>query len=318
MIVGAFAILALAALHRAQAQTTNATCLSTYAYLYNSRGQSPCLVAAYAGGACNVGTFNVPALALDYEYFGPDQGFGNNCLCSSILYSLLSACGVCQSHAIITWSRWKTNCTTVYLSVYPEDIPSGTAIPAWAYLDISTSDIFNPAAAQALQSSPESTASLSRVTQSASGANPTQNGSTSTKSSNTGAIAGGVVGGVAVVALAAILILFLIRQRNNKARGMMDPSKQHIGMHPETPVGEKLSFRGGGGYAGQQQHMGATQLTGSTVPTAPHQRLHDPSSPSTFSVGPAASTFASHQRGPPHSSGVALAVPGTYRGMPEL
>ncbi|TDL21524.1 hypothetical protein BD410DRAFT_294509 [Rickenella mellea] len=137
VIDAALAVWVLATLPCALAQTTNAICLSAYAFLYNSRGQSPCLIAAYAGGACNGGVFDVPALDVGEQYVGPSTTLVDNCQCSSIFYSVISACGVCQNQTIITWSSWDTNCTTVYVSVYPEAISTGTAIPAWAYVNVS-------------------------------------------------------------------------------------------------------------------------------------------------------------------------------------
>ncbi|TDL21537.1 hypothetical protein BD410DRAFT_898873 [Rickenella mellea] len=331
MMAGAFAVWALAALPGAQAQTTNATCLSTYAFLYNSKGQSPCLVAAYAAGACNGGQYDVSALDVGEHYIGPSTTLVNNCQCSSILYSLMSACGVCQNRTIITWSSWDTNCKNVYLTVYPEDIPSGTAIPAWAYVNVSQSDIFNPNDAMTLSASHDSTASLNQVTQTgAGGANPT-NGVTGAKkkSSNTGAIAGGVVGGVVVIALAGLLAFFLIRQRNNKRRNMA-PSSQYMAANPVSPGPEMQNFTGGsgGGYSGQQQYGGQQhqQLTGeynvpqSTGSSAPlvGQRLYDPNDPSTFPSSPAPPTFISQYSGPQQQYGGAPAAPGAYRGAPEL
>ncbi|TDL21355.1 hypothetical protein BD410DRAFT_301641 [Rickenella mellea] len=136
--VGTLAVLALATLRGANAQdTTNATCLSNYSFLYNSKGQSPCLVAAYVAGVCNGGQFNVPALIDGAHYTGPLTSDANNCLCSSIFYCLMSACGLCQNGPVITWTDWTKNCSTVYLTVYPENIPSVTAIPAWAYVNFS-------------------------------------------------------------------------------------------------------------------------------------------------------------------------------------
>lgn len=36
-----------------------------------------------------------------------------------------------------------------YLHRYPDDVPAGTAIPNWAFLDVTTADTFNALAAQA-------------------------------------------------------------------------------------------------------------------------------------------------------------------------
>ena len=81
---------------------------------FNSLGQSPCEVAARVAGACYGGcerrckknqrrtkglflAFDVPTLATDDVYWGPYAGEDNACTCSSVYYSLISACSLCQS-----------------------------------------------------------------------------------------------------------------------------------------------------------------------------------------------------------------------------
>ncbi|KIM59977.1 hypothetical protein SCLCIDRAFT_1217234 [Scleroderma citrinum Foug A] len=123
----------------------------------NSKAQSPCLVAAYAQGVCSKGTFSVDPLLSTYHYLGPSVDAANSCECNSITYNLMAACSACQNGSYVNWSSWSTNCSTIYL-VYPEEIPSGTAIPHWAYQDVSTSDRFNMTLAQLARDASESTA----------------------------------------------------------------------------------------------------------------------------------------------------------------
>ncbi|TDL21525.1 hypothetical protein BD410DRAFT_840475 [Rickenella mellea] len=325
VIVSALVVWVLATLPGALAQTTNATCLSTYAFLYNSRGQSPCLVAAYAGGVCDGGPYDVDALDVGTHYAGPPAAKVNNCQCSSVFYSLLSACGLCQNRTIIPWSSWDTNCKNVFVTVYPEDIPSSTAIPAWAYVNVSTSDIFDLNNARTLQGSAESTASLNKVTQTGAGAeNPTGgvNGAKN-KSSNTGAIAGGVGGGVVVIALIGLLASFLIRQRNDKLRNVIAPRQQYLAAHMHAPGPEMQSFTGGShgvdggvGYAGargQQQ-----QSTGGTLTSMSSQKLYNPNDASTFPGPFTPPTPLPPYRQSPQLGGGTLAAAGTYRGVPEV
>ncbi|KIM86820.1 hypothetical protein PILCRDRAFT_317299 [Piloderma croceum F 1598] len=115
----------------------------------NNLNQSPCLVAAYAQGTCNGGQFTVNPLAPDTHYTGPDVAMANPCQCSTVVYSLMSACAVCQNRNIETWSTWDVNCSQVYLMQFPNQVPSATSIPAWAYLDVVTNDTFSAAVAQA-------------------------------------------------------------------------------------------------------------------------------------------------------------------------
>lgn len=153
--------------------TSNATCLVEYAsvrvfvlmtelllmyydQLYNSRGQSPCLVASYLGGVCNEGgkshillcykcyiqndtDFDVSALLRGHFYQGPASTQANNsCMCSSVFYSLIAACAICQNSTVVSWvdqnvpflrclsswwtfvrwSSWTQNCDNSYLTVY--------------------------------------------------------------------------------------------------------------------------------------------------------------------------------------------------------
>lgn len=107
------------------------------------------------------------------------------------------------------------NCTSaIYESVYPEAIPAGTSVPAWAYIDVSVSDNFNATAAQLNQQQghPESTAG--GPTPTGPGSQPSQTApvSGSKKSSNTGAIVGGVVGGLGGAAILAAAAFFFWRR----------------------------------------------------------------------------------------------------------
>jgi hypothetical protein len=152
--------------------STNATCSPSFAWVSpgwfpfrcilshgvlqadNSKGQSPCLVAAYLASVCDDGctqfalkaeavasrnftVFLVPALPNELSsYQGPTVAQANQCGCSSVFYSLLSACAECQSGKILTyaqvslgrlfyllkyrasWSAFKANCNTVYVPMW--------------------------------------------------------------------------------------------------------------------------------------------------------------------------------------------------------
>lgn len=75
-----------------------------------------------------------PLPATDSHYLGPPLSSANSCLCSTVAYSLMSACGICQGSDIIkyvlppcvsslfdtkmylSWSTWSANCATVSIS----------------------------------------------------------------------------------------------------------------------------------------------------------------------------------------------------------
>ncbi|KIJ16760.1 hypothetical protein PAXINDRAFT_168244 [Paxillus involutus ATCC 200175] len=300
---------------RVVAQTSDAVCLSSFNWMDNSKGQNPCLITAYLQGACNGGQFQVDALPSGSFYVGPTAAEQNPCQCSTVTYATISACALCQNQTYTSWSSWDFNCTTVYPLVFPVDIPSGTAIPAWAYQNVVTSDLFNATLAETTGDNPESTAthvqstgsavtSTSAVSASLTGspsviATPTSTSSSS--KSNTGAIAGGVVGGV--IALAAIVgvISYLALK---KKRSRVAPSAQ---------------FADPAAAASYNQSMHTNPFTPSSTET--QQRLYDPSDPSTFPTSPSSPTMLTT---PSHNYQSSLSYPGQtgrpggYSGAPEV
>ncbi|KAF8524010.1 hypothetical protein JB92DRAFT_2882341 [Gautieria morchelliformis] len=117
--------------------TTTATCITDF-WTYNQEQQSPCLVAAAFQSACNSG---IPALASDQAYAGPKMGESSPCQCSTVVYSVFSACGACQGALFNPWTDWMTNCSASDISIsrFPPSLPSGLTVPAWAYLNVTVS-----------------------------------------------------------------------------------------------------------------------------------------------------------------------------------
>ncbi|KAI6132221.1 hypothetical protein EDD16DRAFT_1535435 [Pisolithus croceorrhizus] len=134
---------------RATAQKTSAVCFSEYSWMNNSKNQNPCLVAAYLNGVCFGGQFTVESLPPGAEYSCPSGNYANACECNTVTYSLMSACATCQNGTHVDWPAWILNCSTSYVG-YPESIPSGTAIPHWAYQDVAPSGNFNVTLAKAV------------------------------------------------------------------------------------------------------------------------------------------------------------------------
>ncbi|KAJ7680650.1 hypothetical protein DFH06DRAFT_425574 [Mycena polygramma] len=218
-----FFALALAGTSAGQ-PSTNASCSASFAWADNSRGQSPCLVAAYLGSVCNSdGLFIVPGLATGGLYEGPTLAQANACGCSSVFYSLLGACADCQSADIQPWSKFNENCNTVYPQIFVGNIPPGTAVPHWAYQNVTAEDGFNSTLAQTQLDAPESTANA----QPTSTALPSGPSATSSKKTNAGAIAGGVVGGVVLLAVIAAVALWFIRRRRDTASSSIGPTDYH-------------------------------------------------------------------------------------------
>ncbi|KAH9973121.1 hypothetical protein BGW80DRAFT_1252422 [Lactifluus volemus] len=216
---------------RALAQVYAPNCQVSWRWTFNSLGQDPCLVSAYLESTCNGGAFSVPALQPGYSYTGPSTDGYNLCKCNTVVYSLLSACDACQGEAWISWSLYSQNCTTVYPASshtlsFPNPVPSGTRVPAWALIDITTENSWNSNQSYASGDTPEvapgaliGSAASSAISGSTASifSSPTYtsppSSSSGKSSSNVGAIAGGVAGGVVAVSAAALLLFFFLRRR---------------------------------------------------------------------------------------------------------
>ncbi|KJA28493.1 hypothetical protein HYPSUDRAFT_33907 [Hypholoma sublateritium FD-334 SS-4] len=247
----------------AAAQVDYPTCLSGFSWAFNSLNQSPCQVASALGEACTGLDFPIPNLTSTQNYLGPIPAAANQCRCSSVFYSVLSACAVCQDALVSTWSFYNENCTEVSVSVFPPPIPSGIAVPNYAYLDPTANGVntFNPQIAQS-DVGPDSTA-VSQPTgvTSTSASGTTLPTSSKKKSSNAGAIAGGVVGGVVAVLIIVGLILFLRRRKPVKTTEPFDSDK----LVAETTPGN----------------------ISSTIPSTPAPaKYYDPNDPTTYPAEP--------------------------------
>ncbi|KAI0754394.1 hypothetical protein C8Q80DRAFT_1138831 [Daedaleopsis nitida] len=231
-----------------QGQTTKVVCRKGYEWMSNSLQQNPCWVTAWLWVPC-YGTGNnseVDALKPGWFYDGPedkDPFESTPCDCNTVLYSTYAACAICQGAEIDPWPIYRTNCTQIYNGSYPEPVPGGTAIPAWAFLDVIQNSTFNVDAAQALaaqnvpdfmgnKTSVPLSANTSALASSITAANTDPSSSPSagsapvgatleTHGSDVGAVAGAAVGGTIGVLLTAALIIFVIvrhRRRTNRSR----------------------------------------------------------------------------------------------------
>ncbi|KAJ7120500.1 hypothetical protein C8R43DRAFT_83106 [Mycena crocata] len=292
MFLTVLSTLALATVTKGQSTpSTNATCSSSFAWSFNSLGQSPCLVAAYLGSVCNDGLFIVPALASDTSFYaGPTVAQANACACSSVFYSLLSACADCQSGKVLTWSSFNTNCTTVYPQLFVGNIPSGTAVPHWAYQNVTAGDGFNSTVAQMQLNAPESTMNPTATGIPSQSATP----DTFAHKTNEGAIAGGVVGGVVLLSLICVAGFWFIRRRR---RGVA-PSNLL-----QTPMG--------------YHNTGEITPFSSAIQTP---KLYNPADPSTFPSSPSSAMYNSGRvQSPAYSGNTVTDQPrAQYSGAPEV
>ncbi|KAJ3812314.1 hypothetical protein F5876DRAFT_74964 [Lentinula aff. lateritia] len=280
-------ILFWALLGGAKGQINAPNCNSSldYQWSFNSLDQNPCVVASFLGQACNT-QYSIPPINTTENYGGPSTGQQDNpCQCSSVMYILLSACGACQGGTFIA---------------FPENIPSGTRVPRWAYQNVTAEDNFNPTEAQAVGDAPESTGSSPPTGTSTTGTStPTLTPTVSSqgKKTNAGAIAGGVVGGVIVVLLALVALLYLRRmqrRRNKKgaARAEIDVDDKPR-PYPSGPVSMSSSAETGTGFHASIPTM--------SMPSAA-MRLYDPSDPSTFPTSILSTSPSPHANHSPQSS----------------
>ncbi|KAJ3549398.1 hypothetical protein NMY22_g892 [Coprinellus aureogranulatus] len=117
---------------------------STRAFESNSGEQSPCFVTAAIAAQCED-----PVEARHYP--GPSAGAATRCQCNSVYYSLQRACALCQNpqNELPGWSEYTANCSKAYRGL-PVKVPSGVAIPAWAFLDVEINDTFDVDMARSL------------------------------------------------------------------------------------------------------------------------------------------------------------------------
>ncbi|KAF8575313.1 hypothetical protein K439DRAFT_1665100 [Ramaria rubella] len=309
-------VLALAYAWTAGAQATTTAVCTLLPWTTDALGNSPCLVAAALQGACNSGKWNIPSLTNGEQYSGPLQGQSNKCQCSTVVFSVISACGACQGGTVATWSEWMANCSAsdISISAFPEPIPPGISIPAWAFLNITNNGTWDPSAAESISnahapdiSSPSTSSSVK-------------------KPSHTGAIAGGVVGGLlALILVVAAATAIFLRRRQKMRPGPGEPLRE------KTDVERHPSIR----YS----------VTPGALPIQDPPKLYDPSDPSTFPTSLTSSdpmyaghtsptpsmpysyssgTFSACGEGGTVVSGTTFAPPTTfshpsgYKGVPEV
>ncbi|KAJ3794982.1 hypothetical protein GGU11DRAFT_758701 [Lentinula aff. detonsa] len=262
IFLGLFSLLVLGVDGQIVAPSCNASL--DFQWSFNTLDQSPCVVASYLGQACDA-QYSIPSLNSSEPYSGPSLGAQANAY-GPLIYR--------------TAARFTLRCeiTLAKISIggpFPENIPSGTKVPRWAYQNVTAEDDFNPTEAQAVGDAPESTGTAP-PTGSTSVSTPTVTSSALNqgKKTNAGAIAGGVVGGVVVLLLAVAALLYLRRrQRHRKKRAaaanVIDDKPRP---YPVGPVSSDTIDTGTGFHA---------SIPTMSMPSA-GMRLYNPSDPSTF------------------------------------
>lgn len=246
LVVAGAASLGMGMRLESRAAQTSAICMSQFAWMQNTKGASPCQVTSSVNAVCNNGNWIVPALPANNSYNNPSpaSGTASLCTCSWASYNLISACTVCQGigQETPTWTVYSAQCAG-FLSdtFFPSNItlPDGVAIPAWAQADPVTAwdgQTFNAFQAQQIadENKPDFVGGSS-------------NGGTAPghKSTNVGAIVGGVIGGLIVIASAALAAFWIIRRKQAAANA---PSSSFRHQPAFSDAGSVVKM-GNGSYA---------------------------------------------------------------------
>ncbi|KAJ7474238.1 hypothetical protein FB451DRAFT_1558421 [Mycena latifolia] len=207
--------LAAQSLH-GRSEQSQAICTSDFNWADNSQRLSPCTLTAVVWGSCFTGNWDVPALHQGQSYTNPNSTTANLCTCSWAAYNLISACTACQGFdsAVENWAAYDQSCSG-FLSdntYFPSNVtlPTGTAIPYWATTNPQSwnNARFDTGQAQlvAQQNHPDLVQG------------PAPTGGKKSKPP-IGPIVGGVVGGLAVLAIGAALAFSFLRKRNQGIHG---------------------------------------------------------------------------------------------------
>ncbi|PPR05942.1 hypothetical protein CVT24_006667 [Panaeolus cyanescens] len=250
---------------------------------YNTMAQSPCVVSGILLSVCLGREVTIRTLSgVDDNYPGAQaSGEGSTCRCSTVYYSMLSACAYCQAHDWITWLEQQANCVDISDRHLPILIPSNTSIPNYAYADVIANARFDIAAAQAMLSATTSSASASGTTFSSATTSHSDTSSSPTptntpyipdrekKETNIGAIVGGVIGGLLVVGIVIAVIVYMVVRSRRKPPphdpALLSPHSPYPSVVPTSPAMSSLAHGA----------MPSPQLSG-----AP--KLYNPNDPSTF------------------------------------
>lgn len=285
---------------RVLAQGSDVTqCIPQYQWSINTRGQTPCLVAAFLESSCSGTPHDVNQVPPGHHYIGPISTEADLCACNSVTYSLVEACGLCQGQTqLISYSDWTLNCrTTLQIGQFPKTIPDVIELPSWASLNISlTNNTFDPLAAEREAEKANLPLSHSSTTTNTPMSTQTQlpppsapplpvSSGSAALSNDSGGLSSGAIAGITIGALAFILVILLFifwrmlrarRQRNSKPMPLDEP------FSPVTDKPNPASFP-------FHQHAHSRSLSDPASIITPY--IYSASEPDRQPVSPGASTY---------------------------
>jgi len=250
---------------------------ASYRWSYNSLNQSPCDLTTSLEATCSGRRNPMVPISAGWTYPGPYAGEDDLCQCSTVVYSLVSACAGCQGTTWISWSQWTYNCSSVSPhSTYLFPIPNGTRVPHWAYLDVTLSNSWNASAARIAGDSPEGTPP---------GASSSLNQNKAHLKTIVGAIVGAIVG---VSLLIAIIFWYLRRRRSREEAQSITPTVNEVlvnanpipfSVNPPQTETSPTSSAGHPAYTEVQPARNSDGIVDSAMSIG---KYYDPSDPSTF------------------------------------
>jgi len=231
---------------------------------------------------CFSGTYTLDPLPSGYTYSGPYHA--NKCDCSTVVYSLISACVACQGDDPSSWSTYVTNCTsttTMPPSQFPNPVPPGIRVPHWAILDVTNENHWNANKSYAAGDTPEygpgAIFGASGVYTSSASASPTPSQlAPSHSGGHGGAIAGGVIGGIAIISIISLAAIFYLRRGRSEpilddgevAPSSVSPTTMKF-YDPDDPT-TFPGYQGPSATAPSSSHVGSGSTLG--MQTSPHPR----------------------------------------------
>ncbi|KAF9790678.1 hypothetical protein BJ322DRAFT_406892 [Thelephora terrestris] len=200
------------------AQMQIAQCLSGWEWNRNSLGQDPCAIATMLDANC-YGDVNYAYTKVypggSYAPLDVARTRGMGCDCNTVMYSLSMACSSCQGGNVYPWDAWAKGCNATSISVYPSGIPRGTAVPHWAFYNVTLLSYgrFNDSVARNIGRDPET--------------NPSGTVLASTDTNGTVDVFGAVVAGVLVLLIILVVVFVAFRRWRRKKDNALRGQRKH-------------------------------------------------------------------------------------------
>jgi len=221
----------------------------------------------------------------------------------------------------VSWSIYNVNCSTVYKQVFPDPLPSTILVPHYAYLDVTIDNTFDVNVAMTAGGTDSSAVPQATSSTSTTSTATATHSVVLSKKVNIGAIVGGVVGGLAIIAVIGLIAFIIIRKRKQSSPSLITPSTSTYVPYASPQMGSAHSPVPAKIYDPNDP---------STYPSYPNPVSYGsalPNDASHFASDPA--TYSTYSGSPPHL--VAPAITGStlvggaqvpahkqYTGAPEL